>query len=562
MASNLDRATLALRNADAAGDVPAATKLAGFVRSMMPKTGQAPTAPIARAAQSPGIQQPAAPLEAGQPVTSPIARAVQGMQPGIQADTAARQAAKPKAPEFTLGKGELDPEMMSVLTEFGVGMLPGAGDVMSLQDSQAAGQRMKEAFDKGDMGGAFGAFLESLAGGLGALPMIPGMVRMFHGSPHKFAPEPGAPAGRFDFGKIGTGEGAQAFGHGLYFAENPKVAGQYRKDLAGTGVSLTLDGKRVTNVDVIDVLDGKVVDPRSALFGADVNTARALDRIQHEGGVDQALAYLARSKEEWVKSGDSPRSVAATDRMTDVVESLRARVGVERSGALYDVHLDVAPEDLLDWDVPLSQQSPKVKKALEPLLRPLSATTKADDELLARLLEGTGSAEIKEAAKTMPLPDYTGREIYHQLVGGGPNSVFDSSSEAAAKASRALNEAGIPGLRYFDGGSRKAGDGTRNIVMFDDKLIKIEGVDGKAVKQSVEAASKPATAATLGPIRSPSKAVLDEAIFSNFVDGRVVGNKTKKVSDLLGGIDPEVDTESMQRVDRLVEQIRAKDGFF
>ena len=37
-------------------------------------------------------------------------------------------------------------------------------------------------------------------------------IKAYHGSPHDFD--------RFDLSKIGTGEGAQAYGHGLYFAEN------------------------------------------------------------------------------------------------------------------------------------------------------------------------------------------------------------------------------------------------------------------------------------------------------------------------------------------------------
>src|SRR5215510_1270366 len=36
--------------------------------------------------------------------------------------------------------------------------------------------------------------------------------RAYHGSPHEFD--------RFDARKIGSGEGAQMFGHGHYFAEN------------------------------------------------------------------------------------------------------------------------------------------------------------------------------------------------------------------------------------------------------------------------------------------------------------------------------------------------------
>jgi ABC-type Na+ efflux pump permease subunit len=43
--------------------------------------------------------------------------------------------------------------------------------------------------------------------------------------------------------KIGTGEGAQAYGHGLYFAESPDVANSY----ARMGQVLEIDGKPVQN---------------------------------------------------------------------------------------------------------------------------------------------------------------------------------------------------------------------------------------------------------------------------------------------------------------------------
>ena len=53
----------------------------------------------------------------------------------------------------------------------------------------------------------------------------PGIVA-YHGSPHSFD--------QFDTSKIGTGEGAQAYGHGLYFAENEGTARQYRDQLGRT----------------------------------------------------------------------------------------------------------------------------------------------------------------------------------------------------------------------------------------------------------------------------------------------------------------------------------------
>jgi hypothetical protein len=48
-----------------------------------------------------------------------------------------------------------------------------------------------------------------------------------------------------------------------------------------------------------------------------------------------------------------------------------------------------------------------------------------------------------------------------------------SYADEAAQSTQALREAGIPGIKYLDQGSRGKGDGTRNYVVFDDKLIDI-----------------------------------------------------------------------------------------
>ena len=65
--------------------------------------------------------------------------------------------------------------------------------------------------------------LNSVVGGMpmaerAGLGMAGGAIKAYHGSPYDFD--------KFDLSKIGTGEGAQAYGHGLYFAEEPAVAQQ------------------------------------------------------------------------------------------------------------------------------------------------------------------------------------------------------------------------------------------------------------------------------------------------------------------------------------------------
>ena len=89
---------------------------------------------------------------------------------------------------------------------------------------------------------------------------------------------------------------------------------------------------------------------------------------------------------------------------------------------------------MLDWDKPLSQQSPEVQSALQ-----------------------------KAIAKN---PNMTGKELYRKFAVG------DTSRP---HASQTLQELGIPGIRYLDGGSRAGGKGTSNFVVFDDKLPKIIG---------------------------------------------------------------------------------------
>ena len=50
---------------------------------------------------------------------------------------------------------------------------------------------------------------------------------VWHGSPHKWDVP--------DISKVGTGEGAQAYGHGFYSAEAPDVAKQYQEAIAPAG---------------------------------------------------------------------------------------------------------------------------------------------------------------------------------------------------------------------------------------------------------------------------------------------------------------------------------------
>ena len=73
---------------------------------------------------------------------------------------------------------------------------------------------------------------------------------------------------------------------------------------------------------------------------------------------------------------------------------------------------------------------------------------------------------------------------YEGMRAGIPEAeAVPSLSYGQAAASRQLREAGIPGIRYLDQGSRGAGKGTSNFVVFpgEESKVRIMEINGKPV---------------------------------------------------------------------------------
>ena len=177
-----------------------------------------------------------------------------------------------------------------------------------------------------------------------------GPIDAYHGSPHDFD--------KFDFSKIGTGEGAQAFGHGLYLAGNPDVARNYRQHLAGTKAGLRHNGKPLPFTwaggrgPENDMLQRLAKD--YGLTYADEG------RTMLEEDEQRQAAHLAFTMTSVHKPPEVHRRLA---KLRDKLSN--GRLEYVPPGRLYDVRLHADPESLLDLDVPLGDQSARVKKALD-----------------------------------------------------------------------------------------------------------------------------------------------------------------------------------------------------
>ncbi len=266
------------------------------------------------------------------------------------------------------------------------------------------------------MGGSYAKPAMQDAAGMG--------IRAYHGSPHDFD--------RFDLSKIGTGEGAQAYGHGLYFAESEPVARSYRDTLEGRGFKLPSD-----------VLALPEEQQRAILQAANAHGAQP-DPMQ------------AAKRAQW----------ASPDLRSQPLESIADKIVRSRPppGRMYEVNINAHPDQFLDWDKPLAMDSP-VRDMISDNARRWLETTEygrqrsiAKDNILAAQNENlNGHGAYRSLASTLNKPG-----VFPEI-----------SIPQPSRATDALREAGIPGIKYLDQGSRAAGDGSRNYVVFDDKLIDI-----------------------------------------------------------------------------------------
>lgn len=233
-------------------------------------------------------------------------------------------------------------------------------------------------------------------------------IRAYHGSPYDFD--------RFDASKIDTGEGAQAYGHGLYFAGNEGVARSYRDDLSRGSFMVEGAGTPWTE----STMDFLGVRPR----------ARATLRMAVRDGADP----LDRLRQ--AQSGTGPLS-APWNEYQDAIELLRGAGGklIPNKGRMYEVQIAHPESALLDWDAPMSAQPKSVQRAFGDM-----AMDRPGD----------------------------GRRVYQDIVTRRGEEFDDDATGllAGRAAADELMAEGIPGIRYLDQGSRHAGEGTRNYVMF------------------------------------------------------------------------------------------------
>lgn len=247
----------------------------------------------------------------------------------------------------------------------------------------------------------------------------------FHGTAGEFR--------KFDHKYMGSGEGAQAFGWGSYFAQDDGIAkGYFRTDVRNKtqpggvhGRKVTFDGTTYTTLELRDL--AKEIQ-RSGDIGADFWKYASLRSVARQG-FDATLADL---KIALKGNPGYPPHIAQIEWL----EANKARISTPTApeGSLMRVDFNVADDEWLDLDKTLSEQSEKVQTAITKILG-------------ARFLEGTEGAN--------------GRKLYDWV---GERQDADAFGEGDKGASGLLDSFGIKGNKFLDANSR----GTRGATLFID----------------------------------------------------------------------------------------------
>ena len=263
--------------------------------------------------------------------------------------------------------------------------------------------------------------------------------RAWHGSSHDFD--------KFDLGYIGTGEGAQAHGWGLYFAGNKDISQGYANKLSNpvgevnvAGIIYSI-GRGGGSWRVRNIATGELISK--------MKIVKAISALYTEQGKDKALKYLKdkadqtrKFKKIWIDAYDWLKNQEIDDSQW-------------HNGKLYEVEIpDI--DTLLDEQKSLSEQPSKVKKAILDYYR------SRPDEYIA------------PEDETLTGNNTTGKEFLKDVIF---QLRREGSNTPERDASLLLNSFGINGITYY--GNR---DG-RCYVVFDDKAVQIIDKYNQAYRQ-------------------------------------------------------------------------------
>ena len=156
---------------------------------------------------------------------------------------------------------------------------------------------------------------------------------------------------------------------------------------------------------------------------------------------------------------------------------------VKDSGGPFAYKVDLPDEHIakmLDWDKPLSEQSSEIRNAFNDYRKNIDVKSER-----SKIYDSYDNGEISLKDRNQKIADLGAESINDQMRGETAYGLINSMSDNRGGGSAFLRDKGITGIRYLDSGSRGAGAGTSNYVVFpqNERLLKILERNGEPINQ-------------------------------------------------------------------------------
>lgn len=149
---------------------------------------------------------------------------------------------------------------------------------------------------------------------------------------------------------------------------------------------------------------------------------------------------------------------------------------------IYNVDIDASQNELLDLDASLDEQSEYIKEKIKYAVEYMRKYSWKNFSDYGRVIDPNGNV-------TRDITAFNEEQLRQIQYGNGKDfyEFLENYSGSQKDASLALLKQGIKGMMYFDQFSREDKKGTRNFVIFDDNLIKINGKSVHQLKEMTDA---------------------------------------------------------------------------
>ena len=316
-------------------------------------------------------------------------------------------------------------------------------------------------------------------------------ILAFHGS--------GADFDEFKLSKIGTGEGSQVFGYGLYFTDSKDIA-KFYKNAELKSQNVEFNGKPIKFLSDSQDIDNKTVilgKIRDRILSGKHNSKSAINNVKFE--YEQSIN----------NSFDLSRPLNKIDKMNydsmksdlDYIDSLDANDFKYKSGKTYEVNIKTVTDNLINNDIPINEQSKNMQDKVQEIIKIMpfaenrffkldlnlngglfrqelesqvtAGINKIADNNVKRLKKEISQIDFEKMINEDPfLKLVNSKMLDDKTVTGYIGNPLGSTPKIASEI---MNDFGIKGIKYKSGQLTKGQKDSKatNFVIFDDKIIDI-----------------------------------------------------------------------------------------